>query len=244
METKTWLEINGGWVGIGGLVLGMAGVVLAILFRPRQSKGLGWKYQSANRIIRATQAQRDRLPLKVVYGAQDVDNPNIIILRISNAGRQEIRVDDYDRPITIDFKKSKLLALDVIGQSSPSMSVTFRINTSVPNRVTLNPILLNAEEWIDLQFVTDGDIERPPVEARIVGQTNDPFDIRAVRWQRSDFVTGLNILLTVIIIIGGGLLSINSESGQRPVFIILFLLLYVFALYATVVSNRLARRSE
>jgi hypothetical protein len=174
MQANTWLDANGGWVGLGALIVGLVGIILAIRFRPRQSKGLGWRYQSANRIIRVTPAELNKLRLRVVYGERNIDDPNIIVLRILNAGHQEIREDDFDRPITIEFKESQLLALDVIGQSSPSMEVSFKLDTSAPNRVTLNPLLLNVGDWLELQFVTDGDIEQPSIGARIAGQTMEP----------------------------------------------------------------------
>lgn len=234
MQAKNWIDTNGGWVGLGGLVVGLIAVVLAIIFRPRQSKGLGWKYQSANRIIRVTQAQRNRLPLKVVYGEQDVDDPNIIILRILNAGGQAIEVGDFDRPITIEFKESKLLALDVIAQSSKGMSITFKVDTSAPNRVTLNPMLLNAGEWVELQFVTDGNVEQPPIEARIVGQTMEPFDIRAAPLQLRDFVNAPIISLIVITVAATVVILVSTLNGKLPFIMIGFILVFIYVLCASV----------
>lgn len=184
------------------------------------------------------------MPLKVVYGERNVENPNIIVLRISNAGIREIRVDDFDRPITVQFKDSKLLALDVIGQSSPSMTISFKVDTSHPNRVLLNPLLLNTREWIELQFLTDGPIERPPVTARIVGQTGVPFDIRAVPWHRGDIVSGATIFLTLLIIAGSVLMATISAPKQLPIILIGFLVLYGYAMYATVMANRVSRRTS
>jgi len=244
MQAKSWIETYGGWVGLGGLIVGLVSIVLAVWFRPRQSKVLGWKYQSANRIISVTPAQLNKLRLRVVYGELDVDNPNIIVLRISNAGRQEIRVGDFDRPITVEFKQSQLLALNVIGQSTPSMKVSFKVDSLAPNRVTLNPLLLNAGEWVELQFVTDGDIERPPVGARIVGQTGEPFDIRAAVWQRSDVMTLATAVVTVIMLLMVISIMVTMPSGRWPSSIGLFFLVYGYFMFTGIMANRKVRRSR
>lgn len=130
--------------------------------------------------------QRDRLQqLKLVFGGREVRHPNIIVLRISNAGREEIRADDFTRPITIVFKRSKLLTRDVINQSSQDMDLTLKVDTSLPDEVTVNPLLLNAGEWIEIQFVTDGPVEKPPVRARIAGQTKEPASMAVVQNRRT-----------------------------------------------------------
>jgi hypothetical protein len=243
MDAKSWFDTNIGWGGGIGIGLTVLGVVLAVLWRPRRSKRLGWKYQSANQIIRSPESQRGSLPLNVVYRGQEVVNANIIVLRIYNAGRREIPKGDFDGPIAIEFRSSKLLTVDVIAQSSPSMIVSYKVDISAPNKVTLNRMLLNAGEWIDLQFLTDGGIEKPPVTARIVGQTGEPFDIAAASWHHSDIVTVSIILLNAIIIMFGVFWFDFIPSKRWSVIVISLVVLYSFAMYASVTTNRTTRRA-
>src|SRR5665647_659487 len=188
LGTESWVEAKAGWIGVAGAVLGLVGIGWGIYsyWRPRRSKWLSWNYPVATRIIRVLPLQRDRLhQLKVVYGEREVDNPNIIVLRIANAGREEIRADDFTRQITVAFRRSKLLARDVINKSSEDIDVTFKVDTSAPNEVTVNPLLLNAGEWIEIQCVTDGPIERPPLRARIAGQTREPASLVVIQSRRT-----------------------------------------------------------
>jgi len=191
-----------------------------------------------------SEAQRGRTPIKVVYGEQNVKNPNIIVLRIANAGRREIRVDDFDQPITVQFKDSRLLALDVIGQSSAGMTISFKVDTGHPNRVLLNPMLLNAGEWIDLQFLTDGAIEEPSVTARIVGQTGEPFDVTAASWQGSDVMRRETAVLTLAILGIGGIIAATSPPEKWLVGLIVLGTIYPFTMFTLIMANRSARRTK
>jgi hypothetical protein len=197
-------------------VLAAISLALALFFylRPRRSKWLSWNYPTANRIIRVSPLQRDRLnQLKVVYVEREVENPNIIVLRIANAGREEIRADDFTRQITILFKQSKLLARDVIDRSSEDIDVTFKVDTSAPNEVAVNPLLLNAGEWIEIQCVTDGPIERPPLRARIAGQTREPANLAVVQHKRTKRVLLGGLICSFIAAVVSGSFVVSQGTG-------------------------------
>ena len=226
MEAKTWVEANAGWIGVAGAVLGLVGIAWGIYsyWRPRRSKWLSWNYPIANRIIRVLPLQRDRRhQLKVVYGEREVENPNIIVLRIANAGREEIRADDFTRQITIAFRHSKLLARDVINQSSEDIDVTLKVDTSAPNEVTVNPLLLNAGEWIEIQCVTDGPIERPPLRARIAGQTREPTSLAVVQSMRTLRVLAGLLIFSIIAVMVSGSFVLSQSHGIYKLAVVLVL---------------------
>jgi hypothetical protein len=220
MEAKTWVEANAGWIGFVSLVITVVSLAAAFYFyfRPHRSKRLSWEYTSANRIIQVSKTGRHQLPVKVMYGEDVVENPNLIVLRIANGGRQEIRKDDFDRPITIEFRESGLLALDVIDKSTPNMNITFKVDTTAPNKVTVNPLLLNEGDWLDLQFVTDGSIEEPSLQSRIAGQTGEPFNRPALREKRS-IIVAFGVFTLLLGFTLGGLPLTPEPSLIRGAFI-------------------------
>ena len=51
--------------------------------------------------------------------------------------------------------------------------------------VELKPLLLNAREWVMVQFITDGELQAPHITARVAGQSKEIRYISAVPhlWQ-------------------------------------------------------------
>jgi hypothetical protein len=173
LDVTAWIDSNAGWIGFGGFVLAIVFGVLSFYFwrRPHRSKMLGCERISGYSLVRVAANPGDRHPLKLVYGSHDVTAPYISVLRVGNMGDEEVRADDFDLPITIDFPKGKLLAYDVIDKSKPEIEPVFTVDTAHPNRITLKPLLLNGHEWIDIQCVSDGGPGIPEVKSRVAGET-------------------------------------------------------------------------
>lgn len=166
----------GKWLGdqAGNILSFVGGIVVSALFywislRPKR---FGWQLISSNGIV---SAKGRSLPLKVVYDGQEVSSPNIIVMKIGNAGKSEITAEDYDGPVRIQFNKSSLLACDVSGRLNEQITASVLKDTS--SSVVVEPTLLNPGEWIILQFVTDGPLEIPTVHARVAGQTSPVNDV-------------------------------------------------------------------
>ena len=122
--------------------------------RAEKPKLLGWETVSRNRIISATEDQRQHL--SVVYKGVEVKNPYVLVLRVLNSGKQEIRQSDFTEPISFDFGDTALLAGDVTAKSDSRIKATPTIDISRPNYRGYTPDFLNEEEWFELQFITDG----------------------------------------------------------------------------------------
>lgn len=199
--------MNDVWKWLGeqvGNILGVAGLVTGFIFWwiSRRPKRFGWQVLNHTPIISHSARW---LPLKVVYDGQDVDSPNLIMVRVGNVGKAEIRGHDFDGPVRIDFKEGRILAVGVNDTSVPDISPDLE---QAPNSVAFTPSLLNAGEWIDLQFVTDGPPEMPAIHARVAGQTAQMVDIKEER-QR----TWLPVLLGGLgLVIVASLMTLLGDS--------------------------------
>jgi hypothetical protein len=141
------------WLGEQlGNILGIVGLLTGFVFYwiSRKPKRFGWHLVSKTEIL---SSKGRALPLKVVYDGEDVFSPNIIVLRIGNVGKAEIRPADYDGAVRIEFAKGRLLAFDISEKLNPQINVELVQDT--PSSVAVSPSLLNAGEWVNLQFVTD-----------------------------------------------------------------------------------------
>ena len=156
--------------------------------------------------------ERGKHPLRLVYGSHDVTAPYITVLRVGNMGDEEVKADEFDDPITIEFTKGKLLASDVIDKSNPKIKPVFTVDTAYPNRVTLKPLLLNGHEWIDIQCVTDGDPGAPEVESRVAGETKSLVEMmyRAEKSRRHLKWAALLVIIPVF-----GLIGISVLTGDQ-----------------------------
>lgn len=159
-----------------GNILGVAGLVTGFIFYwlSRKPKRFGWQVISTTEIV---SFKGRSLPLKVVYEEQEVYSPNLIVLRLGNAGKAEIRPSDYDGLVRVEFSKGRMLACDISRKLNEQ--IVAEVTRDTPMSVTVAPSLLNAGEWIDLQFITDGPVETPKVSARIAGETNPAGDVAA-----------------------------------------------------------------
>lgn len=161
-----------------GNLIGLAGLVTGFIFfwLSRKPKRLGWEIISSTALV---SFKGRSLPLKVVFDGEDVYSPNIVVLRLGNAGKKEIRSEDFDGPVRVSFDKGRLLATSVSNTSVEG--ITYDLDTSQENEIRIEPKLLNPREWLDIQFVTDGPLEEPRVFARVAGQLNDIQDVERAR---------------------------------------------------------------
>jgi hypothetical protein len=155
-------------------ILAVAALITGFIFYwlSRRPKRFGWQSISTLPIVRANTRN---LPLKVVYDGQEVSSPNLIVLRLGNVGKAEIRASDFDGPVRIEFPKGQLLASSISATVPDDLQL--ELDTTVPNCVSFTPSLLNAGEWVDLRFVTDGPVYVPTVHARVAGQTSEMTDV-------------------------------------------------------------------
>jgi hypothetical protein len=173
--------VNEFWKWLGeqfGNVLSVLGLITGFWFYwlSRKPKRFGWELISKTRILsRSSRA----LPLEVVYDGQEVDSPNIVVLRLGNTGKAEIHAGDFDGPVRIEFGDSRLLSSNVSRKLDESISVD--IVQDADKSVSFTPRLLNAGEWVELQFVTDGALETPSVHARVAGQSGESLDVKRSR---------------------------------------------------------------
>ncbi|MFB9654774.1 hypothetical protein [Pseudarthrobacter oxydans] len=214
------------------IILGVAGLATGFIFwwLSRRPKKFGWEVLNYTSIVSRV---GKGLPLKVVYDGQDVRSPNLVMLRLGNAGKAELRAQDFDGPVRIEFKSGRLLAASVIDTSVPDISPEFDQNE---NSVSFTPSLLNAGEWISFQFVTDGPLETPRVHARVAGQTGQITDLVRERQK-----TWLPVVLTgLALFIVSPILGLTFEATKplAPVALILGVCAFGLGLYG--MDKRLA----
>jgi hypothetical protein len=215
---KTWYDDNAAWIGLLSVILAIVAIPLALWARrrPYRSKLLACERISGYSLVQVPANQRGKHPLKLVYGSEDVTAPYITVLRVGNLGSEEVKADEFDDPITIDFPRGKLLAYDVIDKSKPKIKPILTEDRDHSNRITLEPLLLNGHEWIDIQCVTDGDPGIPEVQSRVAGETKTMVGMmdRAEKSRRHLVWSALFVVLGVFGLIGISMLTTEQFPDQ------------------------------
>lgn len=203
--------MNDVWTWLGqqtGNILGVLGLIAGAWFYwlSRKPKRFGWDVVHLAEIINYSYID---FPMQVVINEETVTNPNLVVVRIHNLGKSEIRDVDFDGPIQIAFRKSRLVSVYVGSDTSLN---GFTIEGGL---LTFTPTLLNPGEWIELQIVNDGRLENPAIKARIAGLSGPMINVkRTMRrlFPRYLSVAGrtVNILL---ILLGGSFILIMLLSA-------------------------------
>jgi hypothetical protein len=182
----------------------LVGVIVTIIFGylfyrlQERTKRASWEILSRNRIIRAGESQRKRL--KVVYDSTEVENPNLTVIRLGNRGKDEIRAEDWDPPISLDFSPAKIISYDIAKRSVPAIGGQF--SDVQDSRISFRPTLLNRHEWFDFHIVTDGELIDPRITGRIAGETHELGNINDEHRFPTWVTVGATILLGAGIAIG------------------------------------------
>jgi hypothetical protein len=161
--------------------------------RAEKPKRLSWEVMSHNPIISADAQERGRL--KVLYDGDPVDEPNIIVVRLGNTGKREILGTDFPEPIRLDFRGANVLTVQGVRCSNPGIAAQcIEDPTEPPSVVLLRPELLNSGEWLDMKFVTDGELKKPKIDVRFAGQSDQAADLRRRRHRVGRITGGLLLL--------------------------------------------------
>jgi len=164
-----------------------------VFFRKAEKpKRLNWEVMSRNAIISADTEERGRL--KVLYDGNPVNDPNIVIVRLGNTGKREILEADFPDPIRVDFGGASVLTIQDIDRSDPAVKARWSKDHANQSAVLLKPELLNRGEWIEMKFVTDGELKNPDIDIRFAGQSAPAADLRRRRRIKSGI---LMILITI-----------------------------------------------
>jgi hypothetical protein len=160
-----------------GLILAILGILVTvgIAIRQRRPKRVTYEQLANRRIITRTAYQASGA-LVVKYGDRSLADPYLVVVRVANGGKVEIRPDDWEELLSFSTG-SEIVDSGVVGTSSKDLRVD--INLMETNCVTVDRMLLNPGEWFDIQMFVDGPGGVTEVSARIAGAKLEPSKKRS-----------------------------------------------------------------
>lgn len=136
MNDKLWQIIG----GVAAIVAILVSLLTFYLGQRTSEKALSALVVSTSMLLN-TDITKTAKDLRLIYGGKEVPNIAISQVRITNSGRQPIRSEDIELPISVGFYSTEIISSKVISSTPPGLPITTEINGSSVNilRTLLNP---------------------------------------------------------------------------------------------------------
>lgn len=157
------------------LALAAAGVLLALLaivaaydiyLRQNKSKRLGYRIITDSPLVSPDAGRLDRL--SVAYDSRRLNDPRLVVLRLTNSGSQVIRSDDFQEALRIVFDGGAQIT-SVVGVITHPEGMPAPRVTQEERELKVAPLTLNPGHFVDLQVLTEGPFTRIEVLGYVAG---------------------------------------------------------------------------
>lgn len=218
-----WITKHGDslWSFLGGVLA--TGVLGYLFYRlAEKPKRLDTFPVTATSILAVPKAERSQLPLAVTSHGNVVKDPNLVVVRVMNTGKEPVVRGDLERPIEFVFTGSESV-FNTIRRSSPGFEAEI---TSLPSGnagFRVDFFCLNGGEWFEVQSVTSGEPVFPKVSARYAGQTKPIRDLARYYSRRRYLGASWGALLFSTSLLAAGIVKTSPGTAQMVVAIALLL---------------------
>lgn len=150
------------WQGIGVI---LAIIALVVTIRQNKRKKLSYQVLYSQPLVDiSSQIKND---LKITYKGQEVEQLNILTIKIINNGGVSIRPDDFEEQIVLKIQNAKSIVSHAFSDARPSNLKTLINHNN--GRLFIAPLLLNVGEYFTIQTIFDGPDRKFELTARIDG---------------------------------------------------------------------------
>lgn len=194
------------WQFLGFVGASILAVVLYL--RQRRVRKLAWHTRS-EAVLSVEEQLRGRI--KIMVDDRPETEVHILVLRLINTGNDPIPAEAYEHPIRFTLGTTAiLLTARVNNTSQPSLKPVLKTS---PDGLTIEPLLLNDGDWVEIKVIAsqfDGPIV---VDGRITGvKAIDAFKPpRSARMLRLTYLAIADVLSAMLAII---FLPVGNDNTQ------------------------------
>lgn len=140
-------------------------VPLIIYFLQKSRKRLSYEVISNTQLVGIKSEIKDKV--KILYDEKQVINVHLISIRFINNGNQPISIDDYAKPITINYNNPiSVLTCEVLEQYPENLDVVIAKESRY---IKIDPLLLNSNDSFVIKVLASDFSGDLIVSARIKG---------------------------------------------------------------------------
>lgn len=183
-------------------VAAIAGIIIAVTIFFATQRG-GVKQLQAVVLSKTTLLNPEvgsaRQNLRIIYQDKEVTDVSIIQIRIRNSGRQPIRSQEMEQPITIILGGiEEIISADIVSSQPPELSLTTSLRD---DSIELSKTLLNPDD----QFIVEiASIPQPNVESSVEKVTGRIAGVKQIDFQpslsTSPPIKGLSLTLLLTLV--------------------------------------------
>jgi len=186
----------------------LTAITLALIFQWwRNRKELSYQILAYYRLLSREKEIQDRV--EISFDGKPVEHVQLMILRVTNTGRQSIDEKDYKKNLDFAFTNDgTILSAEVIKVAPENLAVNI---SNTGHILSIKPIMLNYKDSFDIKLLLNSERTWPTPDTRIVGIANVHLD----KGDESRFmaVTGIAFtILSILIFVGG----IYTYFDDRP----------------------------
>ncbi|MBG0560124.1 hypothetical protein [Actinoplanes aureus] len=193
------------YVAIAAATIALASFGFAIFqFRHGKAKVLTWSVLSNTALVPEA-GRGEWADLQVNWRKNSVDEPRLIVVRLTNSGKVELKKDDNDEPPRLDVTPAKILAVEVTFLNQGGK----RAQKVEPDEVTESTVKLKAQvinpgDALTFTLLVDGQASEIDLAVRAAGFRARSITIadsdarRSRMWAAVATATGLLGLLVAV----------------------------------------------
>jgi len=211
----------------------MVSITLWIL--TQRKKEISFDIFREENLIRVRGTARKRL--SVTFDGQSVEDLSLAVVRIFNSGHLPVQANEFQVPINLKVgAPANILSASVLDTTPGDLDERFSKNEIAqpiiviePQKVTLNPVLLNSQDSITIQLLIKDYSGNLSVGGHVLG-------VRSLRQWHPPIIVPILLIQVGAFIMAGAMLLVepaalrNFQIAEVLPFLLLFLLGYVLLL--------------
>lgn len=226
-----------------GWVLGALAVVVPVViyFKERRTQGIQYSVLDTRPLVTSA----TNFPLQISHRGVAVQDPALVIWRLTNAGNHPVRPEDFEEPLTFLVEGARILSSDITF-SRPSEFAPAIVSRGEAT-VVLDSRLMNARDLVEVQMLVDGRPSKTTLTGRVAGiSVMEKVNLPRTSWGQVWKFSWFDRLAVILMGIGGAALGVwflfQSEWYARAlglVMIVVFAVYYPFTIRKAMVKNSL-----
>jgi hypothetical protein len=134
----------------------------------RNQKSLSYQVIADSPLLTAEEEIREKL--QILYDGKPVKNVRLFILKVINDGNQPIDETDFKKPIDFVFSdEAQILSAEIVAKNPDNLNISIGFRNNI---LSINPILLNNKDFIEIKSVVSTYSTNIKSDARIVNIKN------------------------------------------------------------------------
>jgi PASTA domain len=209
------------WLALVGAVVGVVGLLFTFYSynKSRKPKRLQYETRIDQDIVSQSRYTRwDNLSVR--FGDRDLKRPRVVVIRVTNTGKVEVRGQDFDEPLALNATDGSEIITATIAVYRGDQSQEVEPAKLSSAEVVAPNVVLNESEWLEFRLLVEG-YEKP---VRLRGHaagfaltSNAPRGLFStsgeLRWMVGKFVLPLMIMGAALAF---SLVVLNSDKVQVP----------------------------